>query len=63
MSINVEPILYDRIEKNLRLREKLNPLGWPKPRISSYCVHLIEMGLKAEEAELEKAEKDMKRES
>lgn len=54
MSINLEPSLYDRIQKSLSLQEEqFQKQGWPKPRISTYCVHLIEIGLKAEQADRE----------
>jgi hypothetical protein len=51
VTVYLESNLYDRIKKTKQLREKLLPPGWPK--VSSYAAHLLEEGLKVEEATLQ----------
>jgi len=55
VTIYIESGLYDRIKKTKQLREKLLPPGWPK--VSSYSAHLIEEGLRVEEATLQEVQK------
>ncbi len=55
ITIYIESNLYERIKKTKQLREKLLPPGWPK--VSSYSAHLIEEGLKVEEATLQEIQK------
>jgi hypothetical protein len=55
ITIYIELSLYERIKKTKQIREKLLPPGWPK--ISSYSVHLIEEGLRVEEATLQEVQR------
>ena len=55
ITIYIEASLFEKIKKTKQLREKLLPPGWPK--VSSYSVHLIEEGLRVEEATLQEVQK------
>jgi len=49
--VYIEPDTYERIQKAKLLRERVVPPGWKTD--SSYAAHLLEEGLKVEEAKLE----------
>jgi hypothetical protein len=57
ITIYVESHTYDRIQRNKRIREQVFPPGWTK--IASYAAHLVDEGLKLEEAALEERQLEL----